>query len=160
MEIGAVQAAWDQVCIVRAGRDQRQWPVLSRRIADATALYGASELLRGTLFLMDGALHRIGAGQPGRAAFAEKFTNTLIGKLRRWDGLVESADLPMVAQAVRVSFDDGDPVAWREGAGPVPESEPRALTVALALIANFVDTVDGPGTCEHALLTALGDALN
>ncbi|WP_371648350.1 hypothetical protein OG965_01755 [Streptomyces sp. NBC_00224] len=74
----------------------------------------------------------------------------LMGELGQWDGdFVESADLPMVAQAVRVSFNGGDPVAWRDGAGPVPESEPRAMTVALALIADFVDSVDGPGASSN-----------
>ncbi|WP_406297884.1 hypothetical protein [Streptomyces sp. NBC_00150] len=73
-----------------------------------------------------------------------------MGELGQWDGdFVESADLPMVAQAVRVSFNGGDPVAWRDGAGPVPESEPRAMTVALALIADFVDSVDGPGASSN-----------
>ncbi|MFE1884150.1 hypothetical protein [Streptomyces diastatochromogenes] len=37
-----------------------------------------------------------------------------------------------------------DPVAWREQAGPVPDSEPRAMTCALAR-SDFVDMVAGPG---------------
>jgi hypothetical protein len=50
-------------------------------------------------------------------------------------------------------------VAWREKAGPVPDSERIAMTCALALITDFVDRVDGPGACERQLLAALGNAL-
>jgi hypothetical protein len=66
----------------------------------------------------------------------------------------------MVRQVVRVAFEDRDPVAWRDQAGPVPDSEPRAMTCALAPIADFVDRIDGPGACEHGLLIGLGSALD
>ncbi|MEU6175818.1 hypothetical protein ABZ832_28405 [Streptantibioticus parmotrematis] len=56
-------------------------------------------------------------------------------------------------------FEGRDPVTWRDEAGPVPDSEARAMTCALVLIADFVDTVDGPGACERRLLAALGGAL-
>ncbi|MEU5438892.1 hypothetical protein AB0G73_36945 [Streptomyces sp. NPDC020719] len=103
---------------------------------------------------------RLAPGGPAARRFVGKFVKTLMGKVGQWGGFLESADLPVVAQVVRVSFDGGDPVAWRDGAGPVSESEPRAMTVALALIADFVDRVDGLGACEQALLTALGDCLD
>ncbi|MFE7128932.1 hypothetical protein [Streptomyces sp. NPDC057617] len=163
VEIGAVQAAWDQACVVRAGTERGEWPDhLAEHIAAATALYGSTELLRGTVFLIGGALVQIGAGQDGGQAFAEKFTKTLTGKIDRWaeTEFVESADLPMVRQVVTVAFEGGDPVAWRDQAGPIPDSEPRAMTCALALISEFVDRVDGPGACERRLLTGLGSALD
>ncbi len=68
----------------------------------------------------------------------------------QWSGSVEPSDLPMVRQVVGVVFEGGDPVAWRDQAGPVLGSEPRAMACALALIADFVDRVDGPG---HASVT-------
>ncbi|WP_435192389.1 hypothetical protein [Streptomyces sp. bgisy126] len=162
VEVGAVQAAWDQVCILRSGSDRNTWPVLGERIAAATALYGTVELLRGTVFLIDGALHQIGAGRPGGEEFTERFTTTLMDRLGQWakTEMVEQADLPMVRQVVKTVFEGHDSVTWRDRAGPVPDSEPRAMTCALALIADFVDHLDGPGTCERALLTALGGALD
>ncbi|PKV82733.1 hypothetical protein [Streptomyces sp. TLI_146] len=132
--------------------------MLSKRITAATALYGTGELLRGTVFLIAGALDQIGAGQPGREDFVERFTDKLMDRIAQRHEVVDPADLPMVLQIVRVAFDGNDPVAWREQAGPVPDSEPRTMTCALALIANFVDHVDGPGACERALLSTLGDA--
>ncbi|WP_030019365.1 hypothetical protein [Streptomyces monomycini] len=161
VKIGAVQAAWDQASILRSKDDQQTWPVLSERIAAATAIYGTEELLRGTVLLMDGALTQIGAGRPGGEQFAERFTQTLMNKVvTRWSEIVERSDLPMLRQVVTASFAGRDPVAWRDQAGPVPGSEPCAMTCALALIADFVDTVEGPGTCERVLLAALSRALD
>ncbi|MCQ8835814.1 hypothetical protein [Streptomyces malaysiensis] len=160
VKVGAVQAAWDQACVLRSGDDLEALPELAERIATATAAYGAGELLRGTVFLISGALEQIGAGHPGGEQFAAKFTKTLMNKILHWAEVVEPTDLPMVRQVVTVAFEGRDPVAWRDQAGPVPDSEPRAMTCALALIADFVDRVDGPGACEHALLTSLGSALD
>ncbi|MEU7162224.1 hypothetical protein AB0A98_38285 [Streptomyces chrestomyceticus] len=160
VQIGAIQAAWDQVSILRSGADERQWLTLSERIAAATALYGTRELLRGTVLLIDGALNQIGAGQSAGKQFAERFTKKLMDKVVQWAEVVDRADLPMVRQVVEVAFEGRDPVAWRDQAGPVPDSEPRAMTCALALIVDFVDSVDGPGACERALLTGLGNALD
>ncbi|GHE14831.1 hypothetical protein [Streptomyces alanosinicus] len=160
VKIGAVQAAWDQATILRSGDDQKAWPVLSERIAAATALYGRVELLRGTVFLIDGALHQIGASRPGNEQFAERFTQTLWDKVSKWAGLVEPTDFPMVRQVVKDAFEGRDPVAWRDLAGPVPDSESRTMTCALALIADFVDRVDGQGACERVLLASLGSALD
>ncbi|MFI6587451.1 hypothetical protein [Embleya sp. NPDC050493] len=83
-------------------------------------------------------------------------------KLSRSDlsEFVNVADLPMVQQVVSVSFEGDDPVAWRDHAGPVPDSERRTMTCALALISEFVDLIDGPGAYERGLLTALGNALD
>lgn len=160
VKVGAVQAAWDQASILRSADDQSAWPALSERIAAATAIYGTGELLRGTVFLIGGALVQIGAGRPDGQRIAERFTKTLMGKVVRWAEVVELSDLPMVRQVVMVVFEGRDPVAWRDQAGPVPESEPRAMTCALALIADFVDQVDGPGACERRLLAGLGNALD
>lgn len=160
VKVGAVQAAWDQASVLRSGDDQRAWPELTERIAAATAIYGAGELLRGTVLLISGALGQMGASSTGGERFAERFTGTLMDKVGQWAEFVEPADLPMVRQVVRVVFEGRDPVAWRDQAGPVPDSEPRAMTCALALIADFVDQIRGPGACEHGLLTALSGALD
>ncbi|MEU2873765.1 hypothetical protein ABZ769_31950 [Streptomyces olivoreticuli] len=159
VKAGAVQAAWDQVCVLRSGDDQRAWPELTERIAAATTLYGTDELLRGTVLLVGGALEQLSADGPGGRQFAEEFTETLMDKVGQWAEFVAPADLPMVRQVVTAVFDGRDPVAWRDQAGPVPGSEPRAMTCALALIADFVDRVDGPGACARGLLAALGGAL-
>ncbi|MGW7518083.1 hypothetical protein ACWGJ2_21100 [Streptomyces sp. NPDC054796] len=159
VKIGAVQAAWDQVTILRSPDDQSTWPALSERIAAAMALYGAGELRRGTVFLIAGALDQIGAGHPGGEQIAERFTTTLMDKVSQGEGVVEPSDLPMVRQVVKIALEEGDPVVWRDAAGSAPDSESRAKTVALAQIADFVDQVDGPGACERVLLTGLGDAL-
>lgn len=162
VKVGAVQAAWDQASVLRSGDDQSTWPALSERIAVATAAYGVGELLRGTVFLIGGAIEQIGAGRPGGEQLVERFTETLMDKVGQWaeTEVVEEADLPVVRQVVGVAFEGRDPVAWRDQAGPVPDSEPRAMTCALALIADFVDRVDGPGACERVLLTRLGSALD
>ncbi|WP_372407352.1 hypothetical protein [Streptomyces luteireticuli] len=160
VQVGAVQAAWDQASVLRSPDNQQAWPALAERIAAATALYGMGELLRGTVLLICGALEQIRVGRPGDEQFTEKFTKTLMDKIGRWAEFVEETDLPMVRQVVRVTFEGHDPVAWRDQAGPVPDSEPRAMTCALALIADFVDLVDGPGACERALLTGIGSALD
>ncbi|MEU0924629.1 hypothetical protein [Streptomyces malaysiensis] len=160
VKVGAVQAAWDQVCALRSEDDLAALPELAERISTATAIYGGHELLRGTVFLIGGALEQIGAGRPGGEQIAEKFTKTLLNKVAQWAEVVEPADLPMVRQVVTVAFEGRDPVAWRDQAGLVPDSEPRAMTCALALIADFVDRIDGPGACERVLLTALGSALD
>ena len=110
--------------------------------------------------MIGGALEQIGAGRLGGTYFAEQFTKTLMGKVGRWAEVVEPSDLLMVRQVVTIGFEGHDPVAWREQAGPVPDSESRAMTCALALMADFVDRVDGPGACERGLLTALGGALD
>ncbi|MGW7517849.1 hypothetical protein ACWGJ2_19900 [Streptomyces sp. NPDC054796] len=128
--------AWDQVIILRSADDQRAWPALSERIAAATALYGAGELLRGTVFLIAGALDQIGAGRPGGEQIAERLTTILMDKVGQWEGGVEPSDLPMVRQVVKIAFEGRDPVAWRDEAGPVPDSESRAMTVALVQIAD------------------------
>ncbi|MGW6009153.1 hypothetical protein [Streptomyces sp. NPDC055210] len=73
---------------------------------------------------------------------------------------MELSDLPMVRQVVRAAFEGRDPMLWRDAAGPVPSSEPRAMTCALVLLADFVGQVDGPGTCERVLLAELGNALD
>src|SRR5690348_1430738 len=114
VKVGAVQAAWDQATILRSADDQKAWPVLSERIAAATAIYGRGELLRGTVFLIDGALSQIGAGRPGSEQseqFAERFTQTLLDKVSQWAGLVEPTDFPMVRQVVKAAFERRDPVA-------------------------------------------------
>ncbi|MEU1667115.1 hypothetical protein ABZ547_26655 [Streptomyces sparsogenes] len=160
VSVGAVQAAWDQVSILRSGDNQGAWPDLTKRIAAATAIYGTGELLRGTAFLIGGALEQIGAGRPGSRQIAEKFTKTLMDKVVQWAAVLEPSDLPMVRRVVTVTFAGRDPVAWRDQAGPVPDSEPRAMTCALSLIADFVDRADGPGACERALLAGLGSTLN
>ncbi|MFI6688025.1 hypothetical protein [Streptomyces sp. NPDC050485] len=158
VKVGAVQAAWDQASMLRSG-DAPEEPVLSERIAAATALYGTGELLRGTVLLIDGALNQIGAGRPGGEQFTERFTQVLLDKVSQWDEVVEPTDFPMVRHVVKAAFEGRDPVAWRDQAGPVPDSEPRTMTCALALIADFVDRVDGPGECERVLLAGLGSAL-
>ncbi|MGW3199170.1 hypothetical protein ACWDBD_32315 [Streptomyces sp. NPDC001118] len=160
VEIGAIQAAWDQVTILRTGDNQRAWPELSQRIEAATALYGPGELLRGTVFLIDGALQQIGTGRAEGQRLADRFIITLLGKVAQWEGLVERTDFPIVRQVVQVSFEGGDPVTWRDQASPISDSEPRTMTCALALIADFVDRIDGPGACERVLLTSLGDVLD
>ncbi|GAU71560.1 hypothetical protein SSP35_49_00050 [Streptomyces sp. NBRC 110611] len=58
------------------------------------------------------------------------------------------------------AFEGRDPVARRDQAGPVPDSEPRAMTRALAYVTDFVDRADGPGTCARRLLTAYVPHLN
>ncbi|MCX4851961.1 hypothetical protein [Streptomyces sp. NBC_00893] len=133
---------------------------MSKRIAAATSLYGAGEMLRGTVFLICGALTQIGAGSPHGRQIADRFTEKLMDKVGQWAEVVEPADVPMVRQVVEVAFEGRDPVAWRDQAGPVPDSEPRAMTCALAITADFVDLVDGPGACQRALLTRLGNAIN
>ncbi|WP_158795169.1 hypothetical protein [Streptomyces sp. NRRL S-337] len=148
--------------ILRSADDQSEWPALSERIEAATAIYGVGELLRGTVFLIGGALVQVGAGTTGGERIAEKFTKTLMDKVVQLaeSEFVEDTDLPMVRQVVTVALQGRDPVAWRDQAGPVPDSEPRAMGCALALIADFVDLVDGPGACERVLLTGLGNALD
>ncbi|MFE3186045.1 hypothetical protein ACFXKR_35030 [Streptomyces violascens] len=42
-----------------------------------------------------------------------------------------------------VAFERNDPVAWRDRAEPVRDSERNAM--GCALIADFVNQVDGPG---------------
>ncbi|MEU7151154.1 hypothetical protein AB0B15_24485 [Streptomyces sp. NPDC045456] len=159
--VGAVQAAWDQASVLRSGDDPGRIPALGERIAAATATHGTGELLRGTIVLLCGALDQIGAGRPGGEQFAQRFIDTLMNKIvRQWSGYVEPSDLPMVRHVVAVAFEGRDAVAWREQAGPVPDSERIAMTCALALTADFVDHVNGPGVCEHRLLTALGGALD
>ncbi|MEU9118200.1 hypothetical protein AB0D04_42450 [Streptomyces sp. NPDC048483] len=113
------------------------------------------------MFLIGGAVAQLSVGHPGREQFAERFISTLMDKVvgQRSD-YVEPADLPMVRQVVTAAFEGRDPVAWRDQAGPVPDSERIAMACALALIADFVDQVDGPGACEHGLLTALDGALD
>ncbi|MFF3544735.1 hypothetical protein ACFYXD_23125 [Streptomyces platensis] len=66
VKIGAIQAAWDQVSILRTGDNQKAWPEPSQRIAAAAALYSRGELHRGTVILIDGALHQVGAGEDGQ----------------------------------------------------------------------------------------------
>ncbi|WP_269859677.1 hypothetical protein [Streptomyces sp. RPT161] len=156
-----MEAAWDQATILRSADDHRAWPVLAERIAAAPAIYGTGEL-RGTVALICGAMDQIGAGRLGGEDLGDRLTATLMDKVGQWaeTEMVERSDLPMVRQVVRVVFEGRDPVAWRDQAGPVPDSEPRVMTCALELIADFVDRVDGPGACEHGLLTALGDALD
>ncbi|WP_053729533.1 hypothetical protein [Streptomyces sp. WM6378] len=109
------------------------------------------------MLLIGWALAQIGPATLGREGFAERFTTTLIHKTSQWEGLVEETDLPMVRQVVIAFFAGQDPVAWRDQAGLVPDSEPRAMTCALAQIAEFVDLVDGPGACERTLLASLGE---
>ncbi|MEU7205370.1 hypothetical protein [Streptomyces sp. NPDC045470] len=159
--VGAVQAAWDQASVLRSGDDPGRIPALGERIAAATATHGTGELLRGTIVLLCGALDQIGAGRPGGEQFAQRFIDTLMNKIvRQWSGYVEPSDLPMVRHVVAVAFAGRDAVAWREQTGPAPDSERIAMTCALALTADFVDHVNGPGVCEHRLLTALGGALD
>ena len=160
--IGAVQAAWDQACVLRSQDALEKWPDLSRRITAATAIHSADELHRGTVLLLGSALGQIGAGSPAGRRNAERFTSTLMTKVGQWAGTeaVERSDLPMVRQAVTVAFEGRDPVAWRDRAGPVPDSERRAMTCALALTADFVDLIDGPGSCERTLLASLGRTLD
>lgn len=44
---------------------------------------------------------------------------------------------------------------------PAPsDGEHQAMIAALALTANFVDRIDGPGACEHKLLAAISYALS
>ncbi|WP_260335042.1 hypothetical protein [Streptomyces sp. EAS-AB2608] len=102
----------------------------------------------------------MGGGRLGGEGFAERFTETLMGKIDQWGDVVEPSDLPMVCRVVTAVFDGRDPVAWRDQAGPVPDSEPRAMGCALALIADFVDQVDGPGACERGLLSMLSRAID
>ncbi|MGW8697683.1 hypothetical protein ACWGOK_12285 [Streptomyces eurythermus] len=160
VQVGAEQAAWDQVSILRSPDQPSAWPALSERIAAATALYGAGELSRGTVWLIGGALRLVGGGRLGGEGFAERFTQTLMDKVGQWGDVVEPSDLPIVRQVVTAVFDGHDPVAWRDQAGPVPDSEPRAMGCALALIANFVDQVDGPEACERGLLSMLSRAID
>ncbi|MFI9423362.1 hypothetical protein ACIG54_07325 [Streptomyces achromogenes] len=160
VQVGAVQAAWDQASILRSLDQPSAWPALSERVATAAALYGAGELSRGTLWLIGSALHLVGGGRLGGEGFAEQFTRTLMDKIGQWGDVVEPSDLPMVRRVVTAVFDGRDPVAWRDSAGPVPDSEPRAMTCALALIADFVDHVDGPGAAERGLLSALSRAID
>ncbi|MEV6809691.1 hypothetical protein [Streptomyces sp. NPDC051132] len=155
-----MQAAWDQASILRSFDQPSAWPARSERIAAATALYGAGELSRGTVWLIGGALHLVGSGHLGGEGFAERFTTTLMDKIGQWDDVLEPSDLPMVRRVVTAVLDGHDPVAWRDQAGPVPDSETRAMGCALALIADFVDQVDGPGACERGLLSALGHAMS
>ncbi|MFF0747172.1 hypothetical protein ACFYVL_43005 [Streptomyces sp. NPDC004111] len=156
LEVGAVQAAWDEVAVLRS--DNGECPVLRERIAMARDLYGAHQLFQGTVFLLGGALAQISAE---RDDFTDRFTDVLLTKLSQWeDDGVLPADLPMVAQAVTVAFEGRDPFAWREQAGPVSASEPRAMTCALALIDDFIDGLDGPGVRERTLLTALSRSLD
>ncbi|MFH8993057.1 hypothetical protein [Streptomyces sp. NPDC017940] len=161
IRVGAVQAAWDQVCVLRSAEDLERVSALADRIAKATALYGTDEVARGTVALIGGAVDLLGAGRPGGAGFTERFIDKLMNKIvKQWPEQVDAADLPMVRQVVTVAFEDRDPVAWRDAAGAVPDSERIAMGCALALIADFVDFVNGPGACERALLTALGGALD
>ncbi|MBY8889288.1 hypothetical protein K7472_31260 [Streptomyces sp. PTM05] len=157
--LGAILAAWDQASIARSGTDESRWREMSERIAAAAATYGVEQLLRGTVFLIGGALDQIGTGGPDGRRIAARFTDVLMAKAAQWEGLADLTDFPMVRRVIGVAFEGRDPVAWRDQAGPVPESEVLTMTCALALIADFVDTVDGPGACERALLSALGGAL-
>ncbi|MCX4967022.1 hypothetical protein [Streptomyces sp. NBC_00654] len=121
VEIGAVQAAWDQACVLRSQDALEKWPGLSRSITAATAIHSADELHRGTVLLLGSALGQIGAGSPAGRRNAERFTSTLMTKVGQWAGTeaVERSDLPMVRQAVTVAFEGRDPVAWRDRAtGP------------------------------------------
>ncbi|MFD9634964.1 hypothetical protein [Streptomyces violascens] len=160
VSMGAVQAAWDQTSILRTPDNEQAWPELSRRIEGATARYGSGELLRGSVLLISWALAQIGPATLGREGFAERFTTMLMHKTGQWEELVEPADLPMVRQVVTAVLAGQEPVGWLDRACPVPDSEPRAMTCALAQIADFVDLVDGPGACERTLLASLGDALD
>ncbi|WP_381560342.1 hypothetical protein [Streptomyces eurythermus] len=74
VQVGAVQAAWDQASILRSPDQPSAWPARSERIAAATALYGAGELHPGTVWLIGGALHLVGGGRRGGEGFAERFT--------------------------------------------------------------------------------------
>ena len=159
VQVGALQAAWDQATALLDLRSGSKSPddltPVFERIAYATAQYGTVELERATMMLMCGALEMLGAGQPNGTRFHEQFTETLLAKLSS-DELAEPTDLPTVQQVVQIGFAEGDPLAWREKAGPIPASEPRTMTCALALIASFVDHVDGAGACERKLLTTIG----
>jgi len=160
--MGAVRAAWDQACVLRSADDPGTWPDLSRRIAAAARTHGTRELLRGTVLLIGCALAQVGAGEPTGQHIAGEFTEVLMGRLDRWveADFVDPGDLPTVRRVVDVVFAGGDPVAWRNGARPASAGEPRAMSCALALIADFVDVVDRPGACERTLLRALGDTLD
>jgi hypothetical protein len=68
-----------------------------------------------------------------RERIAGQFTAGLLHKLdavaTRWPELVNPADLPMVRQVVdRALTGREDALAWRDQAGPVPDSEHRAMT--------------------------------
>ncbi|ONK13152.1 hypothetical protein [Streptomyces sp. MP131-18] len=160
VNIGAVQAAWDQATGLRqADNNPAALAELAERIAAATDQYGWRELARGTVFLIGGALVEIAVDAPGAEQFRREFTDVLMTKLKR-SQFVDLADLPMVRRVVTVALEGRDVVAWRDQAGPVGDSERRALTSALALISDFVDRVDGPGSCERRVLKALGNALD
>jgi hypothetical protein len=171
VEIGAVLAAWDQACVIRsglhAGTDPGEGAEAAARIAEAATLYGPDQLGRGTVVLLtravDGFCASVAAGR--RAQITHKFTVALTDKLNvlagTWPELVEVADLPMVRKVVDLAVAGRtDPLAWRDRAGPTPDSEHRAMTAALALTAEFVDMVDGPGICGQRLLAALDGALD
>ncbi|WP_367435023.1 hypothetical protein [Streptomyces celluloflavus] len=158
--LGAVQAAWDQRTALQLKIGTAAQAKLFERIRDATALYGPHELTRGTIFLIGGALAGLSGEGPEAAQFADAFTEQLVIRLSEWSEFVDPADLPMIRQVVAESFTHRDPVAWRDRSGPVPDSERRALTCTLAIITDFVDRVDGPGSCERQLLAALGNVLD
>ncbi|MGK5531543.1 hypothetical protein [Streptomyces sp. URMC 129] len=160
VQIGAVKAAWDQASALRSEGGPAARAAFASRIAAATVLYGEGELARGTVFLLGGALTALIVDADGSEVeqFHTSFTETLMTKLARYD--VEPGDLSMVRQVVTAALEGRDPVAWRDQAGRVPDSERRALTYALALVADFVDRADGPGACERGLTTALGAALD
>ncbi|WP_269857018.1 hypothetical protein [Streptomyces sp. RPT161] len=116
----------------------------------------------GTVFLIGSALQRIGAGSPDGTQLAERFTKTLMDKVGQWakTEMVEPADLPMVREVVKTVFDEHGPVACRDQTGPVPDSEPQAMTCALALIADSWIRSTDQERCEHGLLTTLGGAVD
>ncbi|WP_413804553.1 hypothetical protein [Streptomyces sp. OE57] len=87
---------------------------LGERIAVATAIHCVGELLRGTVFLIGGALEQMGAGCPG----GEQSTETLMNKILQWTEVVERTDLPMPRQVVTVVFEGRDPVAGPGRASP------------------------------------------
>lgn len=156
-----MQAAWDQAKGLRGGPAAPGWNELGERIAVATALYGADQMARGTVFLIGGAIIGLGVEGPGaqEQEFIDDFTRALMKKVTKSE-FVEPGDLPMVRQVVDWAFAGRDVVSLRDKAGPIPESERRALTVTLALIGDFVDKVDGAGACERGLLKAIGFSLD
>ncbi|WP_143120532.1 hypothetical protein [Actinacidiphila alni] len=174
VEVGAMLAAWDQACVVRAGFDTtadsgygvKEAADAVSRIAEATVRYGSDQLGRGTVVLLGQAVRSMGTGPAAdrRAHLVSSFTKTLADKLtgltETWPDLVEAADLPMVHKVVGLAMaGHTDLLTWRDEFGPVPEGEHHAMTAALALTAEFVDLVDGPGACGRRLLAELENDL-